>query len=114
MKIQIAPTTIKQEEFGFVLGDVTYVSDFPATSQGMMRVLKNTQLVQTLSGGSAPFEVYADLRLDPSTVSGFKWSSSEGPPMAIQTGTVCIASITVDVRRPIELVIPILREWSGI
>lgn len=114
MEVHIAPTTVKQEEFGFMVGDVTYVSDFPATSQGMMRVLKNAQLVETLSGGGAPFEVYADLRLDPGTVSGFRWSSSDGPPMDIQTGTVCRISITVEMRRPIELVIPILREWTGV
>jgi len=64
MEIQIAPATVKQEEFGFMMGDVTYVSDFPATNQGMMRVLKNAQLVQTLAGDNAPFEVYADLRLE--------------------------------------------------
>ena len=114
MEIQIAPTTVRQEEFGFMVGDVTYVSDFPATSQGMMRVLKNQKLVQTLSGGSAPFEVYADLKVDPATPSGFQWSSSQGPPVDIQTGTVCMATITVDVRRPIELVIPILKEFFGV
>lgn len=114
MQIQIAPSTVKQEEYGFMLGDVTYVSDFPATMQGMVRVLKNEQLVQKLSGGGAPFEVYADLRIDPNTESGFKWSSSEGPPLAIQTGTVCIGSITVDVRRPIELILPIFRQWTGV
>ena len=114
MEIQIAPTTVKQEEYGFMQGDVTYVSDFPATTQGMMRVLKNQQLVQSLSMGSAPFEVYADLRLDPSTMSGYVWSSSDGPPLDIQTGTMCQALITVEVRRPIELVLPILRKFAGV
>ncbi len=114
MEIQIAPSTVKQEEYGFMQGDVTYVSDFPATTQGMMRVLKNQQLVQSLSMGSAPFEIYADLRLDPSTISGYVWSSSDGPPLDIQTGTMCQALITVEVRRPIELVLPILRNFAGV
>ncbi len=114
MEIQISPTTVKQEEYGFMLGGVTYVSDFPATTRGMMRVLKNQQLVQALSGGQAPFEIYADLKLDSKTASGFEWSSSAGPDMEIQTGTVCLATITVDERRPIELVLPILREFTGI
>ena len=64
--------------------------------------------------GSAPFEVYADLRLDPSTMSGYVWSSSDGPPLDIQTGTMCQALITVEVRRPIELVLPILRKFAGV
>lgn len=114
LEVQIAPTTVKQEEYGFILGDVTYVSDFPATNQGMMRVLKNAKLVQTLAGQSAPFEVYADLRLDPDTFSGFEWSSSDGPPLDIRTGTICQVFITIDVRRPVELVLPILREWAGV
>jgi HlyD family secretion protein len=114
MSALIAPSTVKQEEFGLMLGRVTYVSDYPATSLGMRRVLKNDKLVTGLAGTDAPYEIHADLALDLGTASGFKWSSSKGPPLQIQSGTLGTARITVASRRPIEMVIPLFREYTGL
>jgi HlyD family secretion protein len=114
MPILIAPSTVKQEEFGMMVATVTYVSDFPATSRGMQLTLKNDKLVQGLSGGDAPYEVRADLVVDPQTASRYKWSSSKGPPVRIQSGTLAAASITLGSKRPIDLVIPLIREYTGL
>jgi HlyD family secretion protein len=114
MTIQIAPSTVRQEEFGLMLGKVTYVSDFPATSKGMRRVLKNEKLVSALSGSDAPYELHADLMFDPATASHYRWTSSGGPPVAIQSGTLATGSVEVMARRPIEMVLPLLRRVTGI
>lgn len=113
MQIQISPSTVRQEEHGMMLGEVTYVSNFPATPRGMLRVLKNEQLVRELSGGGSPYEVHAELALDPSTASQYRWTSSGGPPMAIQSGTTALANVTVAEQRPISKVIPLVRRWTG-
>ncbi|HET7230278.1 MAG TPA: NHLP bacteriocin system secretion protein [Longimicrobium sp.] len=113
MNIQIAPSTVRQEEFGMMQGKVTFVSSFPATPRGMTMTLKNDQLAQGLSGGGAPYEVHADLVVDPRTVSHYRWTSSGGPPVAIQSGTLATALVTVDRQRPIATVLPLLRRWSG-
>lgn len=114
MTIQIAPTTVRQEEYGLMLGKVTYVSDFPATSKGMRRVLKNEKLVSALSGSDAPYELHADLVFDPATASHYRWTSSGGPPVTIQSGTLATGNVEVFARRPIELVLPLLRRVTGI
>lgn len=114
MQALIAPSTVKQEEFGLMLARVTYVSDFPASPRGMRRVLKNDKLVAALAGGDAPYEVHADLLIDAHTASKYKWTSSLGPPQRIQSGTLATAQITVDTRRPIEMVLPLLREYTGL
>jgi len=114
MPILIAPSTVKQEEFGLMLGKVTYVSDFPATSKGMQRVLKNDKLVVGMARSDAPYEVHADLMVDPETVSQYRWSSSSGPPLRIQSGTIATANITIGSRRPIDMVIPWIRENLGL
>jgi len=111
MKTQVAPSTVKQEKYGFIKGMVTYVSEFPSTSQGMMRVLQNEELVRTLSMGAAPIEVRADLIPDPRTPSGYKWSSSKGPPIQIHTGTLCTTSVTVSEQPPYNLVIPLFKKY---
>jgi HlyD family secretion protein len=114
MGVQIAPTIVAPEEFGQLLGRVTYVSDFPTTPRGMQRVLKNEQLVEALSGSSPPHEVHADLSPDVATVSGYRWSSSKGPPIKLQSGTMCTAEIIVEQRRPIELLVPFFRRAGGL
>jgi HlyD family secretion protein len=113
MEVQIAPSTVKKEEFGYLLGTVTYVSDFPVTPQGMTRVLKNEQLVSTLSGDDAPYEIHVDLLPDPDNLSTYRWTSSEGPPLRIQSGTLASAGIVVERRRPILMVIPQLRKHTA-
>jgi HlyD family secretion protein len=110
MAVQIAPATVRPEEYGFLLGKVTYVSDLPSTARGMMRVLKNESLVKALTGGETPpHEVHVDLAPDVASPSGFKWTSALGPPMKIQSGTLCEAATIVESRRPIEMVLPFLR-----
>jgi HlyD family secretion protein len=114
MEIQISPSTVRREEYGYLMGKVTYVSDFPATPAGMKRVLKNDQLVTTLSGEDAPYEIHADLMPDPDAgnASRYRWSSSSGPPIRIQSGTLAGASVVVERRRPIFMVLPPLRRHA--
>jgi HlyD family secretion protein len=114
MKIEIAPSTVRREEYGMMLGTVTFVSDYPATSRGMMQTLKNDQLVEALSGDGAPYEVHAALTVDPNTASRYRWTSSGGPPVRVHSGTLAAGQVIVETQRPIAKVIPLLRRWTGI
>lgn len=106
MAVQIAPSTVKREEYGFIMGHVKSVAEIPSTSEGMMRTLKNQQLVTSLSGGGAPFEVMVELERDPATPTGFKWSSSRGPEAEVNTSTLADSTITVRQIHLISLAIP--------
>lgn len=110
MPAQIAPSTVKREEYGFIEGKVLQVAAIPSTEEGIMRALKNRQLVQELSGGGAPFEVTVELTLDPTSNNGYKWSSSAGPDSEMNPGTLSEGSITVREIHLISLVIPALEQ----
>jgi len=114
MHVQISPLSAPREEFGYLVGKSVYVSEFPATRQGMVRLLSNDQLVQTLSVEGAPFAVYAQLTPKPGTTAGYAWSSPKGEALKVNSGMICRVTITVESRRPIDLVIPTLREKLGI
>ncbi len=109
MDVQISPSTVKREEYGVMFGRVASVGQFPATSQGMLRVLGNAELVKTLLAVGAPIEVRVNLLPDFTTVSGYAWSSQSGPPVQVDSGTLSEAWITLEQRRPISLLFPILR-----
>jgi HlyD family secretion protein len=51
---------------------------------------------------------------DPATVSGYRWSSARGGVVAVASGTFATADVRVLEQPPITLVLPLLREISGI
>ena len=110
MSIAVSPSTVKQEEFGYIQGIVTSVSPFPSSPQYLMATLQNQGLVQFFSNIAAPIEVRVSLIPDPETVTGYHWSSSKGPDEQLDTGTLCSGSVTVRTQRPIELVIPLIKK----
>jgi HlyD family secretion protein len=114
MMVRLAPVTVKPEEFGYITGRVRTVSSFPATTKGMKRVLQNDGLVTTLSAKGTPFEVFVTLTPDTATVSGYRWTSGEGPAVGLFSGTMATALITERTQRPIELVLPFVRSLFGL
>ena len=115
MRIQITPDTVKRERFGGIVGQVTKISAFPVTKEGASTLVGNPEVIENLIGeGGAMIEAIAQLKLDPSTFSGYKWSSSQGPDLKMSTGTTTTARVKIEERAPIAFILPILREWSGI
>ncbi|MBD2774164.1 NHLP bacteriocin system secretion protein [Iningainema tapete] len=114
MPIQVTPDTVKRERFGGIIGKVVSVSSFPITPQGAGLVLGNSELVSKLTAGEPRIEVTAELELDKSNSSGYRWSSSKGPKLQISTGTTTMSRVQVEQQAPITFVLPILREWTGI
>jgi HlyD family secretion protein len=113
MRARVSPTTIRVEEYGYIVGTVKSVADFPATPEGLARTLRNSSLVAALSGRGAPIEIIVRLAVNAATPSGYQWSSSSGPPVQVFTGTLCSASVEVAAKRPAEYVLPFLKGLLG-
>lgn len=114
MAVQVVPSVVKKEEYGSLLGTVAAVAELPAEEAAMMRVLGNRPLVQQLAAVGLPLEVRVDLIADPSTPSGYRWTSRQGPPIEIHDGTICSLSVVVQQRSPISLVIPGIERALGL
>ncbi len=110
MQIRISPYTVKREEYGFMLGAVKTVSNYPATFGGIMKLLNNENLVRGIMQNGAPIEIHSRLIQDEKTPSGFKWTSLNGPDEEIQSGTICDAEIIIEEKKPISLVIPLIKK----
>lgn len=106
MEAQIIPSIVNKEEYGYMVGRVVSVSEYPATSQGMLSKLGSEELVKMLMGEGIPVQVKIDLTPDGQTVSGYKWSSHGGPPLAIPSGTLVEGAVIINRERPITKVIP--------
>ena len=114
MEVKLSPSNVKPEEFGFVKGRVIYVSDFPDTPAELMRNFENEVLVKALTNDGPVTELHVEMLKDPKTPSGYQWSSSKGPSLALSGGTLCTAEVITRWQRPITLVFPSLRKTFGV
>jgi HlyD family secretion protein len=114
MVVQMSPEGITWEEYGYMLGVVEAVNQGPANPETMNRILRNQTLIQQFTAAGSVYEVKVRPLADPTTPSGFKWTSRQGPPIRIDSGTLLRVQIRVQEKRPIELVIPTMRQWLGI
>jgi HlyD family secretion protein len=113
MPVALSVSTAPREEYGFLMGKIRYVAEVPSTPEGMMYTLKNKQLVQNLSNNAAPIEVVVELERDKATPSGYRWSSSRGPDLKINGGTLTQADVELRGLPLLSLVIPPLRQiWT--
>ena len=114
MQIQVTPDTVERERFGGIVGTVTSVSPIPVTKEGATSTIGNAEVVQSLMPEGGYIEVRARLQTDPSTPSGYHWSSSRGPEMRITSGLTHATRVTIEGRAPVTYFLPILREVSGV
>jgi len=114
MSVRLSPSTSRPEEYGYLHGTVRSVGGFAATRAGMMYVLNNDGLVDSLRAQGPPEMIVIDLRRDRSTPSGYKWSTAAGPPGPVLGGTLCLAKVTVREDAPIRLVVPKVRSLTGL
>ena len=114
MDAQVSPSIVKREEYGFIRSKVTYVAEFPATAAAMMRNFENQTLVQALLGSGPVTELHLALAPDAKTYSGFRWSSGNGPPIKLSSGTICSALVVIREQKPFTLLFPYVKEKLGL
>lgn len=114
MTVQLSPVTAPKERYGYLVGKVISVSKFPSTEQGMLAVFNNTGLVRELSQQGPPIAVSVALVPDSNTKSGYQWSSGAASQLGLSSGTLAAASFTIEVRKPISLVIPLFKQAVGL
>ena len=114
MEAQVSPSIVKREEYGFMRGRVLSVGAFPATKAALMHNFENETLASALSGSSAITEIHVAILPDSSTATGFRWSSSKGPPILLSSGMLCGVQVVTLRQRPAELFLPFLKGQVGL
>jgi len=113
VQARLNPSTVKAEEYGFMLGEVRDIAAYPSSAEGIKALLRNEALVQKLMEKGPPIQIRTTILKDSNVFSGFRWSSSQGPQVRIATGTMCKATFEVERRRPISYVIPAFKKTLG-
>ncbi len=105
---------LEKEQWGTLVGRVLSVSEFPATREGMLAVLQNDGLVSRFSKDGAPFAVVVELERDAATASGYRWSGGMGAAATLSAGTTGAAKVTIDSRKPVSFLLPLIRKGLGL
>ena len=114
LEVQISPMNIKREEYGFMRGNVNYIADYPSTTEALMRNFQNASLVTALSQSGPVTEIHASIKENRATPTGFVWSTSQGPPTKITSGTICFVQIVTKREKPVTLLFPYLKKQTGL
>ncbi len=113
--VEVSPVNVERGENGFIRGRVVQISDAPASTQGMLRVLHNDQLVSNFTAQmSAPFEALIALDTRADAPGELDWSSDRKPDKAVEPGTLATVSVTVKKVRLISLILPTVRRLFGL
>ena len=111
MPAQISPSFVKREEYGFMAGTVRQVDRYPSTLNAVLKDIQNDSLARLLTQDTAPIKVVIALIPDKTALSGYQWSSRQGPPIEIQSGTICATDVTVKTQPPMTLVLPFFKKY---
>ncbi len=110
MRVQIYPSTVNKQECGHIMATVEQMGSYAATEVDMIRHLDSESLVQAFAALGPVVEMRCELESDPSTASGYRWSSAMGSKVTLEPGTLVTATIVTDRKRPIELLLPYLEQ----
>lgn len=112
MPALISPTSVDEQIYGSMKGQVRKASMLPVSREGLLAVLGDETLVNTMMAAGAPMSIEIALDADPDAKDGLRWTSAASPPTAITPGTTAAARVVVDRVAPLSLVLPIVKTWT--
>ena len=106
-EVRMFPANSRKEEHGYLMGSVRHVSDYPSTPDSLLDSLGSEDLVREVANMPAPFELRVALK---SENGRYQWSRTGATSPALSAGTLCSGEVVVRRERPIDFVIPALRQ----
>jgi multidrug efflux pump subunit AcrA (membrane-fusion protein) len=100
MSVQILPSTVEREKYGYLKGKVAAVAQFEATRDEMIAILGDESFVDNIADAGPLFEVRINIKTRDD--GSYVWSASDGPDAELVIGTPCQITITIDNERPIS------------
>lgn len=105
MEAQISPGYIPREEYGYMEGTISSVSNTPITEERILRKMGTMNYVKDIMPEQTSVEVRIKITRDDTSYSTFKWSNVKGNEIKINIGTVCDILIITEEQRPIDLLL---------
>jgi HlyD family secretion protein len=113
MRAHLALDSVQRERYGSLVSRVQSITPFPVSREAVVNTVGNSEVARGLVGEDRQMEAVSELEVNPSTPSGYAWTSSRGPGSKVTAGTTANVEVEVESRSPISFLLPFLREWAG-
>ncbi|WP_329315195.1 MULTISPECIES: HlyD family efflux transporter periplasmic adaptor subunit [unclassified Streptomyces] len=98
--------SVPQQRFGVLRGRVKEVGRAPQTGAQLAGFLGDTRLAAEFARQGDPVAVLVQLERSSATASGYRWSSADGPPYALDSTTRVTGAVHLPAQRPVDWLLP--------
>jgi hypothetical protein len=105
MAALLMPTNLSAYQYGYIKGTVITISNYPASKEAVYAYLGNMNLVDEFFSHGVPFLIRIKLEKNSITQSGLKWTTKNGAPFKIESGTSVVAKVINNTCSPLSLLI---------
>ncbi|MEU7134263.1 HlyD family efflux transporter periplasmic adaptor subunit [Streptomyces sp. NPDC046261] len=102
LSVQSAP----RQRFGVLRGRVKTVGRAPQTPAQIGGFLGDNRLAAQFTRQGNPVAVVVQLERSAATASGYRWSSADGPPYAVDSTTPVTGAVHLAAQRPVDWLLP--------
>lgn len=104
--VDLTVQSVPSQQYGVLRGRVEAVGRTSQSRQQIAGFLGDGQLAEQFSRQGRPVAVLVELDRSSRTESGYTWSSSDGPPYAVESMTPAGGAIRLAGQRPIDWLLP--------
>jgi biotin carboxyl carrier protein len=104
--VDLTVQTVPAQQYGVLRGHVKSVDPSPQSAQQIGAFLGDAQLGEQLTREGRPVAVLVRLDKASGTKSGYRWSTSDGPPRPLTSMTLADGSIRLADQRPVDWLLP--------
>jgi HlyD family secretion protein len=108
LPVEIEVSGVDPKLYGYLLGTMRFVSPYPVTQEEIVSDVRNKDIAVFLRGSSQlVYSAVIALKVDPSTKSGYKWSTGRGPSWELSSGTIGKVMTITERKPPIVYILPV-------
>ncbi|WP_331446352.1 HlyD family efflux transporter periplasmic adaptor subunit [Streptomyces xanthochromogenes] len=104
--VDLTVQSVPADRYGVLRGTVAAVGRTAQTPQQIAAFLGDGQLAEQFARDGRPVGVAVRLDRAPGTKSGYRWSTADGPPYAVDSMTPATGTVHLADRRPIDWLLP--------
>lgn len=103
MEVQICPSYISREEYGYMEGYISSIGEVPVTEDSLRKYYGNLKYVEDILPAESCVEIMIGIQVDENSQNLFRWSNKKGRSVTVEVGTVCDIRAVIESNTPISL-----------
>ncbi|MEV4442807.1 HlyD family efflux transporter periplasmic adaptor subunit [Streptomyces sp. NPDC049577] len=104
--VDLSVESVPQQRFGVLRGRVEAVGRAPQTEAQIGGFLGDARLAAQFARQGNPVAVLVRLERSAATKSGYRWSSADGPPYAVDSTTPVTGAVHLAAQHPVDWLLP--------